>query len=93
MSHVKSRRKKKSDTGRRKSVRERIRRIKDEIRKANEYLETGHHAHWHGFRPLFVDKVREGKICPPHKDWIRKFFIPLCERKLRDAETVECEND
>ena len=37
---------------------ERIKDIEDAIAKGREYLETGEHAHWHGFRPLFAHKVK-----------------------------------
>jgi hypothetical protein len=69
-----------------KKILERIKHLEDAIAKGREYLETGKHAHWHGFRPLFVDKLRNGKVLPPHKEWIRNFFIPSTERALRKAQ-------
>ena len=52
------------------------------ITKAREYLETGEHANWSAFRPLFHTKFRNGKELPPHKDWVRNFFLPSVERRL-----------
>ena len=43
------------------SVLERIQLIEQAITKAKEYLESGKHAHWIGFRPLFVSKLKDGK--------------------------------
>ncbi len=70
----------------RKAVLERIQHLEDAIAKGHEYLETGKHAHWHGFRPLFVDKVRNGEILPPHKDWIKSTFLPWKEKALKIYE-------
>jgi hypothetical protein len=78
----------KADIGKRKAVQERIRHIEEAIGKAREYLETGREAHWPGFHPLFVNKVKDGELCAPHKDWVRNVFIPRCERALRHAEKV-----
>ena len=69
-----------------KSVLERIRHIEEAITKGREYLETGQHADWFGFRPWFVDKVRDGKVLPPHEDWVKNVFIPRHERGLRKME-------
>ena len=52
----------------RKAVLERIALFEQAIVRAREYLESGKHAHWSGFRPLFVHKVQDGKELPPHKD-------------------------
>jgi hypothetical protein len=71
-----------------KAVLERIRLIEDEITKGREYLESGKHADWHGFRSWFVKKVRKDKELPPHRDWVRKVFIPSRERALRRAEKI-----
>jgi hypothetical protein len=79
---------KQADIGKRKAIRERIRRTEDAIARAKAYLDCGEHAHWHGFRPMFVDKVQNGELCPPHKDWVRNVFLPRCKRALRDAERV-----
>jgi hypothetical protein len=70
----------------RKAILERIERFEDAISKAREYLETGDHAHWHGFRPWFVNKVRNGKALPPHKDWVKNVFLPRYEKALKHAE-------
>ena len=58
------------------------------IRKAREYLESGKHANWSGFRPLFDRKFRNGKELPPHKDWVRNVFLPPRERALSQAEKL-----
>jgi len=69
-----------------KAVLDRIRRLEDEIAKGREYLENGSHAHWHGFRPLFAAKVRDGKVLPPHKDWVKNVFLPRREEALKKGE-------
>ena len=69
-----------------KAVLGRIKRIEDEITKGSEYLEGGKHAHWNGFRAWFVQKVRDGKVMPPHKDWVKNVFLPQRERALRKAQ-------
>jgi hypothetical protein len=71
-----------------KSVLERISSLEDALTKAHEYLESGEHANWNGFRPYFTPKYRDGKEMPPHKDWVKNVFIPGRERDLRKAETA-----
>jgi hypothetical protein len=71
-----------------KTVLERIKRFEEAITKGREYLESGKHANWQGFRPLFNAKVRSGKAVPPHKDWVKNVFLPRTERALRHAEKV-----
>jgi hypothetical protein len=73
-----------------KAVLERIERLKDEIAKGREYLETGAHGHWHGFRAMFAVKVKakDGTALPPHPDWVKNVFLPRRERALRQAEKV-----
>ena len=71
-----------------KSVLDRIKRHEEAITKAREYLEGGKHADWHGFRPLFDRKLRDGKPLPPHKDWVRNVFLRNRERALRESEKV-----
>ena len=56
------------------------------IAKAREYLQTGAHADWRGFRPLFTAKKKDGKELPPHPDWVKNWFLPRHERALRIAE-------
>jgi uncharacterized protein YqcC (DUF446 family) len=74
----------------RKAVVDRIESIEQSIRRANEYLESGEHAHWSGFRPLFAQKLKDGKELPPHKDWVKNVFLPRMEKALRRAEkTIE----
>ena len=71
-----------------KEILNRINDLEEQIAKAREYLQTGAHAHWHGFRPLFRERVKDGKILPPHKDWVKNVFIPSRERALRKAEKI-----
>jgi len=75
----------------RNSIRVRIRRLEKAIQWAKEYLETGAHAGWQAFRPLFV-----GKDQPPHKDWVRHVFIRRLEREIarnkRAMKRLELEN-
>jgi hypothetical protein len=59
-----------------KAVRDRIESFDQSIAKAKEYLESGKHAHWSGFRPMFVVKLKDGKELPPHKDWVKNVFLP-----------------
>jgi hypothetical protein len=70
----------------RKAVLDRIEHLEDAIAEAHEYLESGKHADWHGFRPLFAAKVRNGKIVPPHKDWVKRVFVPRREGALSNAQ-------
>jgi hypothetical protein len=72
----------------RKAVLERIKSYEEAIVKGREYLESGEHADWQGFRPLFNAKVRSGEKLPPHRDWVRNVYIPRLERALRNAEKV-----
>jgi hypothetical protein len=69
-------------------VLERIQLLEQAITKAKEYLESGKHAHWIGFRPLFDSKFRDGKELPPHKDWVKNVFLPRMEKALRRAEKL-----
>jgi hypothetical protein len=72
----------------RKNVLDRIKHLKEAIAKGNEYLQSGENAHWHGFRALFSSKVKDGKVLPPHKDWVKNVFLPNQERALALAEKV-----
>lgn len=72
----------------RKAVLARIESLEQAIGKAREYLESGKHVHWSGFRPLFVRKVGDGKELPPHKDWVKNVFLPRMEKALNRAEKV-----
>ena len=69
-----------------KSVLDRIKHLEEAITRGREYLESGKHAHWHGFRPLFAAKTRDGTISPPHKDWVKNVFLPRRETALRQAQ-------
>ena len=79
---------KKSDERKKNEIRSRIKSIEEGIAKANEYLETDKHADWRGFRPYFRVKIRNNKIVPPHKDWIRNVYIPRLERSLKTTEKL-----
>jgi hypothetical protein len=70
------------------AILERIKTLEEAITKGREYLESGAHADWHGFRPLFVPKMRDGKALPPHQDWVKNVFLPNRERALREAERL-----
>jgi uncharacterized protein YqcC (DUF446 family) len=72
----------------RKAVLDRLDSLEEAIRRAREYLESGKHAHWGGFRPLFVGKLRDGKELPPHKDWVKNVFLPRMERALNRTEKI-----
>ena len=72
----------------RRAVLDRIKRIEEAIGKSNEYLKSGQHAYWKGFRPLFTPKVRGGQELPPHNDWIKNVFLPHMEKRLNEAERI-----
>ncbi len=69
-----------------KAILDRIQHLEEAIAKGQEYLESGKHADWSGFRPLFAAKVRDGKTLPPHRDWVKNVFLPRRERALRKAQ-------
>ena len=71
-----------------KEIVERIRSFEDAIRRASDYLESGKHANWVGFRPAFSDKTRGDKSVPPHKDWVRNVYLPRMERALTRAKRL-----
>jgi hypothetical protein len=71
-----------------KAVLDRIKELEDAITKCHEYLETGTHADWSGFRPLFADKTRDGDVLPPHKDWVKSSFLPHIEKALKNAHRI-----
>ncbi|QOV91267.1 hypothetical protein [Humisphaera borealis] len=68
----------------RKAVNERIGSLERAIRIAREYLESGMHAAWLGFRPLFG----RGANLPPHKDWVKNVFLRRREKALAEAEKL-----
>ena len=70
------------------AILDRIKHLEDAITKGREYLESGTHAHWQGFRPLFEAKKKNGKTGPPHVDWVKNYFLPRCEMMLRHSEKV-----
>ena len=70
----------------RKAILDRIDSLTQSIQRANEYLASGKHARWQGFRPLFARKFRDGKELPPHKDWVKHVFLRRMEKALARAE-------
>lgn len=78
----------KAVNAKRKAVLERIDSLEKAITKAKEYLESGKHADWSGFRPLFARKFKDGEELPPHKDWVKNVFLPRMEKRLRHAEKI-----
>ena len=72
----------------RRAVRERITHLEQAIVRAKEYLEFGKHANWQGFSPLFVDKIKDGEVQPPHRDWVRNVFLPHAEKRLKRDEKI-----
>ena len=74
----------------RKAVIERIKHREQSIVRAKEYLESGKHADWVGFRPLFATKLRDGRELPPHRDWVKNVFLRNEEKLLkRDQRILE----
>jgi hypothetical protein len=71
-----------------KAILDRIAHIEDATTKGREYLESGKHADWHRFRPVFVEKLRDGKVLPPHKDWVENVFLPHQEKSLTKAHKL-----
>jgi hypothetical protein len=71
-----------------KAVLDRIKRIEEAIAKRHEYLESGKHAQWRGFRAWFAVKIKDGKELPPHRDWVKHVSLPRQECALRRAEKV-----
>ena len=71
-----------------KAIMVRIKNLEEEIAKGCEYLESGKHAEWTRFRPWFTRKVRDGKVLPPHREWVKNVFIPRAQRALRKAEKL-----
>ena len=67
-------------------ISERIDALQAALLRARQYLESGQHADWSEFRPLFAPRTRDGLRLPPHEDWVRSVFIPRQERALRSAE-------
>ena len=75
-------------TSKKKPILDRVRHLEDAIVKGQEYLKNGRHADWLGFRPLFKNKVKKGKVLPPHKDWIKNVFLPNHEKALTKAHAL-----
>ena len=76
------------DAKKKKDITERVKSLEADIVKAQEYLETGEHSNWHKFQPLFKEKLKDGKLMPPHKDWVKNVFIPNLEKSLSEAEKL-----
>jgi hypothetical protein len=85
---VSTRRRQKNNEAARADLIRRITKFEEAITKGNEYLASGEHAHWRGFRPLFVTKTRDGKELPPHRDWVKNVYLPRLEKALNWAERV-----
>jgi hypothetical protein len=66
----------------------RVRRLEGAIRMAKEYLESGKHADSSAFRAIFKQKFKDGKELPPHKDWVKNFYLRQMEWRLVQAEKV-----
>ncbi|HEX4124979.1 MAG TPA: hypothetical protein VHY37_09670 [Tepidisphaeraceae bacterium] len=71
-----------------KAVLERIKYFEEAIAKANAYLERGEYADCRGFRPLLKPKLRNGKELPPHRDWVKNWFLPNKRKALRRNEKI-----
>jgi len=71
-----------------KTILDRIKHLEDAISKSREFLENGSHAHWHGFKPIFAEKVKDDKILPPHKDWVKNVFLPSHEKALVENQKL-----
>ena len=78
----------KSSLSKKKAILARIKNLEEAIAKGQEYLQTGAHANWQGFRPLFTAKKKNGKALPPHPDWVRNWFLPSRERALKRAKKL-----
>jgi hypothetical protein len=70
----------------RKTILDRIASLEESIRIATEYLDSGKHADWYGFRPLFDHKFKDGYKLPPHKDWVKNVFLARMTASLNRAE-------
>jgi len=77
-----------ADQRKKDDILDRIKSIEDDLTRAHEFLETGAHEQWHGFRALFNRKTIDGKVAPPHKDWVKNVFIPSRQRALKKAEKL-----
>ena len=75
-------------SAKKKAVLDRIVSLEQAIVRAKEYLESGKHADWSGFRPLFVRKIKNGDELPPNKNWVENVFLPRQEKALRRAEKL-----
>ena len=75
-----------SARAKRKSILLRIASLEQEVARAREFLDKGEHAHWHGFHAMFFPKGEMGKEPPPHRDWVKNFFLPRAERGLHRSQ-------
>ena len=78
----------KSKLSKKKAILDRLKQLEEAIAKGQEYLQTGAHGDWRGFRPLFTEKKKDGKALPPHPDWVKNWFLPSRERALKRAEKL-----
>ena len=63
---------------------DRIERHNEALKRANEYLATGAHAHWRGFHPLFCPNEKR----LPHLDWVANVFVPRRQGALAQCESA-----
>ena len=70
------------------AILDRVKNLEEAIAKGHAYLESGAHPDWYGFRAYFATKTRDGKVLPPHKDWVKNVFLPNRERALGKAESL-----
>jgi hypothetical protein len=70
------------------AILDRIKNLEEAIAKGQAYRESGAHPGWCGFRAYFATKIRDGKVLPPHKDWVKNVFLPNRERALGKAEKL-----
>lgn len=75
-----------TERAKKRDILDRIESIEQALVRAHAYLDTGADADWHGFRALFVPKLKNGKELPPHRDWVKNVFVPRMERILSQAE-------
>jgi hypothetical protein len=78
----------KSGLAKKKAILTRIKSLEEAIARGREYLQTGAHADWRGFRPLFTEKKKDGKALPPHPDWVKNWFLPSRQKALERAEKL-----
>lgn len=76
------------DENKKRNIAKRVKSLEEDLIKAREYLENGAFSNWHKFKPLFFNKIKDGKVEPPHPDWVKNVFIPNIEKALCKAEEL-----